>query len=190
MSNQNDTFETGASTAQANNLVLSVMNDGTVYSERLHCAFAALQGSSHRLTIKDLVKSEANKQRKMGSTFKASAITEAAKIVLKQSITHALENIVSEWNGEYITVTRRGWWDATCGNTYFSCCVSIPTENGMRWLSIPMQYGYGEQWQFESVDVLKRAGFDFQDVSRRELPINFNDTGDGLKRNMYTGVFI
>jgi hypothetical protein len=188
-----NTFETGATTAQSNNLILSVINDSSVYEHRKHCIYAMLQGSTHSLTISDLVKNEASKQRLQGSKFQAAVISEAVKIVTKQTLENCLESLVSEWTGARIEVNRRGWWDGVNGNTYFSCMIKIPQAAGFRWFSVPMQGGYGNHWEFEAVAVLKRIGFGFdtpKNSPRWELPIDFNDHGDGLKRNMYKGIFL
>lgn len=186
------TYETGATTHGANNLVLSVMNDGAVYKDRMHVITAMLQGSTHgNHTIGTIVQNEARKQRLTGCKFPAKDISEAVKLITVQSIDHWKESIVSDWNGEPITIEGRKWWDKINGNTYFSCRVSIPTASGMRWFSVPFQYGYGDHWKHESVDVLRRVGFALPENSlMRELPINFDDGGYGLKRHMFEGKYL
>lgn len=67
-----------ATTAAANSIMLSVLNDGTIYKDRMHCGFAMLQGSSHRMPFRDLANNEAIKQRReFGSKFRAAEISEA-----------------------------------------------------------------------------------------------------------------
>jgi len=185
------TFETGASTHQANNLVLSVMNNGDVYKDRLHCGFALLQGSSHKISFLDITRNEANKQRLEGSKFTAGHIKEANKIIQALTLEECKESLLSQWNKEHIIVTGRKWFDKVNGNTYFSCYVQVPTASGFKSFNIPFQYGYGEQWQFEAVKVLKTLGF-FADDSRQrwELPIVFSDQGTMLKRCMFKGIYI
>lgn len=186
------TFETSATTAEANNLVLSVLNNGDIYQTRLHCARAALQGSSHReLTFKGLVTDEAVKQRKIGSKFRPQHITEAAKLVQADTIREVLEGYFKDWDGQNIGVSGRKYWDKVNGNTYFSCRISIPHVNGWHCFNIPLQYGYGEQWQFEAVNVLKSIGF-FADMERfnREYPINWTDNGYMNKRDAFEGLYI
>lgn len=185
-------FETGATTSEANNLILSVLNNGDVYHTRLHCAKAALQGSTHvEFTFKSLVQDEAAKQRKLGAKFKPQHITEASKLIQSDTIREVLEGYLMKWDGQNIGVTGRRWRDKVNGNSYFSCRVSIPHENGWFCFNIPFQYGYGDQWQFETVKVLKSMGF-FANMERynREYPINWTDCGYGLKRDMFEGLYL
>lgn len=188
-------FETGATTAAANNLVLSVLNDGATYETRKHCGFAELQGTTHGShSFIGLVRNEAEKQRANGSKFPAASIGEAARLVRAQTITHCLEIIRDEWDGGRISVCGRKWRDNVNGNTYFSARLVIPTTVGARWVSIPFQYGYGDQWQWEAIKVLRKIGF-FADKPERvtpryELPVDFIFEGLHLKKNMYSGVSI
>jgi len=193
---ENITFETGAKTAGANNLVLSVLNDGDVYRDRLHCGWAMLQGAAHgRRSFRGLANDEANKQRKQfGSKFKASEITEAGKLIEKDTIEHCLETLRDNYDkGQNVTVAARQWFDNASGNTYFSCRVYIPqtdTPSG-RIINIPFQYGYGDQWQWEARRVLEAIGIiEKNDKFYRELPINWNFEGVMLKRDMYEGIYI
>lgn len=185
-------FESGATSAPANNLVLSVMNDGDIYTDRVHCGYAMLQGAHHKTSFSELVKNEAKKQRATGSKFKALEIGEAAKLVKAQTIAHCLELMREEYNGEKIEATARRWFDKVNGNSYFSVRVIIPTISGSRWLIIPFKYGYGNQWEYETVSTLRKMGF-FADkpenAFRSELNITLNDTGYGLKKNMYTSEY-
>jgi len=184
-------FETGASTHQANNLVLSVMNNGAVYRNRLHCGFALLQGAEHRINFLDITRNEAQKQRIEGSKFTAGSIKEASGIIQALTLEECKESFLSQWNKERIIVTGRKWFDKVNGNTYFSCDVQVPTASGFKSFNIPFQYGYGEQWQFEAVKVLKTMGFFADDTRARwELPIVFSDQGTMLKRCMFKGIYI
>jgi len=185
------TFETGATSYQANNLILSVMNNGEVYKDRLHCGFALLQGSNHRVCFLDITRNEASKQRLCGSKFTASHIKEASGIIQALTLEECKGSYLNDWNGQSIIVQGRKWFDKVNGNTYFSCWVQVPTEQGFKSFCIPFQYGYGEQWQFESVVVLRKLGF-FKDDNRkrRELPIVFCDHGSQLKRCMFKGLYI
>jgi len=185
------TFETGATTHQANNLILSVMNNGDVYQDRLHCGFALLQGATHRISFLDITRNEAQKQRKEGSEFTAGHIKQASGIIQALTLEECKESYLNDWNGEHIIVTGRKWFDKVNGNIYFSCWVQVPTEHGFKSFNIPMQYGYGEQWQFEAVKVLKTMGFFADDTRQRwELPIVFSDQGTMLKRCMFKGIYI
>lgn len=187
------TFETGATTAEANNLVLSVLNAGEIYQTRLHCARAMLQGSTHRdFTFKSLVNDEAVKQRKTGSKFKPQHITEAAKLVQADTIREVLEGMLHKWTGEKIVIQGRKWWYKVNGNTHFSTWVQIPqTTGGFASFTIPFQYGYGDQWKHESLSVLKRIGFFAgKEGFCRDFPILWDDRGHMLKRDMFKGLYI
>ena len=185
-----DSFETGATSAQANNLVISVLTDGSVYEDRKHCGFAMLQGANHRLSFADLVKSEANKQRReFGSKFQAKHISEAIKLLQAQTIGDCLEIIAGEWSGQYISATCRRWWDKVNGNSYFSVHLSIPRENGWRSLNIPFQYG--SHWEDVTVDTLRIIGLDLPKANyNSELPIYFIDEKWCNKRDAYHGIYI
>ncbi|UZZ64577.1 hypothetical protein [Curvibacter phage PCA1] len=188
-------FETGATSAPANNLVLSVMNDGNVYADRMHCGYALLQGANHKVKFIELVKNEARKQRAEGSKFKANEVSEAATLVQRQTIEHCLELLRDEYSGEKITIERRGWWDSVNGNTYWSTWITIPCNGELliRQIAIPMSYGYGTQWQWDTVTKLHSIGFfpqwDKLKMSPNDLPVNFIDYGNGLKRNLYSGIY-
>lgn len=204
MANENqNTFETGATNAAANNLVLSVLNDGQVYNDRLHCGFSMLQGSNHRLTFKDIVTNEANKQRReFGARFKPQEITEATKIIQKETIRDCLELIQNEYNKEKdIIANCRRWFDKVNGNSYFSVNIQIPMRNGKyRQINIPMQYGYGNHWQYEVIDLLEKIGVIhsipyYENGNKNygylsEYPVEFIDYGYMPKRNMFDGMYI
>lgn len=189
------TFETGAKTAQANNLVLCVMNDGATYERRKHCGFRMLQHGNSGDTFGELVQDIANIERAKGSRFPIASVSDAIAIVRGQTIAHCLELIRDEYNGGQITVERRGWFDGINGNTYWSTWLTIPCDGPVssRHLGIPMSYGYGNQWQWDTVYKLQSIGF-FPEFDKRtgylsELPINFFDHGNGLKRNLYSGIY-
>lgn len=182
-------YETGATSQQANNLVLSVLNDGAVYQDRIHCVWAALSGGSHWTTIKELVANEARKQRAQGCTFKPAHISEAAKIVYRQTLSHCLETIRDSYTGGRVHVIGRLWWDRGAGNTYLSASIVIPTTSGERIVNVPFQYGYGEQWKFEALATLRAIGIPFDTAKEPwEQPIDYTALGYGLKRNMFEGV--
>lgn len=187
------TFETGATTAEANNLVLSVLNNGDIYQTRLHCARAALQGSTHKeFTFKSLVQDEATLQRKTGGKFKPQHITEAAKLVQADTIREVLEGMLHNWTGDNLVIQGRKWWDKVNGNTYFSAWVQIPqTTGGFASFNIPMSYGYDDQWKFDSLETLKRIGF-FAGKGGfyRDFPIVWDERGYMLKRDMFSGLYI
>lgn len=202
-------FETGATNPATNNLVLSVLNDGQVYQDRLHCGFAMLQGANHSMTFKDIVTEEANKQRKeFGSKFKPQEITKAVKLVQSCTIEHCIELIKDKTNG-VISASCRRWFDKVNGNSYFSVKITFPNidDKGnitFNLIAIPFQYGYGNQWQYEVINLLAKYGFipplkkyengntDYGYLSdyERNGIVHWNDEGYGLKRNMYDGIYL
>lgn len=198
-------FETGATNSATNNLVLSVLNDGQVYQDRLHCGFTMLQGANHRIAFKDIVTDEANKQRReFGSKFKPQEITEAVKLVKTDTILHCIEIIRDNANG-CIRASCRRWFDKVNGNSYFSVWLTIPqNDSSNRYIAIPFQYGYGSQWQYEVINLLAKYGFipplrkyengntDYGYLSdyERNGIVHWNDEGYGLKRDMYDGIYL
>ena len=187
------TFETGATTPEANNLVLSVMNDGNVYNTRLHCAKALLQGTTHGdHSIKQLVKEEATAQRKLGSKFKPHHITEASDIVQKLTIEEVTEGFKHQWNGDKLIAQCRRWFDRINGNSYFSVWVQIPTAQGYSSFVVPFQYGSSSHWEYETIAVLKKLGF-FEETDKRynrEFPVIWDDRGYMKKKDMFNGLYL
>lgn len=184
-------FETGASTHEANNLVLSVMNDGAIYKDRLHVIFAFMQSASHHgMTIQDIVKSEAMKQRKeFGSKFNARDITEAARLIHDQTLTHCIEKIREEWTGDNFDARALLWFDKVNGNTYHSIRLNIPSTEyaSGRIVDVPMSYGYGDQWKTSAAQALRKLGFTIPEVMR-DMPINFGSAIYTNKRHMFEGL--
>lgn len=59
-----------------------------------------------------------------------------------------------------IDLNARTWFDKVNGNSYFS--VLIMLDFGLeseKEIYLPMQYGYGEQYEAEAVKELKREGY-------------------------------
>lgn len=184
-------FETGAKSAAPNDLVLTVMNDGAVYAQRLHYGYAMISGSDHAYKLREIVQLQAAQMRAaFGSKFSADAITDAINIIHRQTVRHCMESIFSGWDGETITVQGRKWWDKINGNTYFSACICIGTDSGMRHVNIPMEYGCGDYWQHAAMQTLRAMGFNFpENVARSSFPIIFTGGDYTLKRNMFTGLY-
>lgn len=197
-------FETGATTSASNNLVLFVLNDENIYETRKHIGYAMLQGASHRdMTFRDLAQQKAEKQRQQGGKFKASDITEAGKIIEQDTIEHCLELILDGWNNtsQPIKAYCRRWFDKANGNSYFSVQLQFPTLGGNKRINIPMQDGYGNQWEYAVIDLLEKYGFipnlsryengdkDYGYYERNNL-LAWIDEGYGLKRNLYKGIYL
>lgn len=53
-----------------------------------------------------------------------------------------------------VTVIGRRWFERVNGNTYHSCTVLI---NGEEVGSIDFTYGYGNQWEYTGLELLKKA---------------------------------
>jgi hypothetical protein len=51
-----------------------------------------------------------------------------------------------------ITVIGRRWFERVNGNTYHSCEVYV---NGEEVGTVPFTYGYGNQWEYTGLDILK-----------------------------------
>lgn len=204
MQNQQIKFETGATSAAANNLILSVLNDGKVYNARKHAIRASLVGASSGIV--DFVKAEAAKQRRMGTRFKPAEIAEAAKIVQADTMQHVFECIAGDYDKtKPIRATARRWFDKVNGNSYFSVCIQIPVTTSVYpvQINIPMQYGYGSQWQYETLEALVKIGvlppFETYDNGSKKYGylseyetnpvIYWADSGYGLKRDLFTGIY-
>ena len=189
---ENTTFETGATTAAANNLVLSVLNDGAVYHDRLHIGFAMLQGASHKgMTFRDLANNEANNQRtSFGSKFKAAEISEASKIIQQDTLQECLDNIRVNWNGEKVIITIRRWFDKVYGNSYFSALIQVPTKSGFKSVTLPFEYGYGSHPEWAAIKACEKLGlFVKGNKVNSDLPVVFHDQGYMLKRDMFDGIY-
>ena len=104
-------FETGAKTAQANNLVLSVLNDGSVYdalraiAEKVVCV--DISKAEAVVEVIDICKTEAMRPHNTeGEKIKASHIKEAAKIVLTEVVDGYIESLRSDAKPETLEVVR------------------------------------------------------------------------------------
>lgn len=194
----NTQFETGATNAASNNLVLSVLNDGMVYDERIHAAKRMLQGTGPIRSFREIANAEAQKQRQhFGAKFKPQEITEAAKIIQEESINDALELIRGKYEEEVkptITAYCRRWFDKVNGNSYFSVSIEIAYNS----INIPMQYG--SQWQYEVIDLLEKYGFIpkipyYENGNKNcgyisEYPIHWEEQGYMLKKQMFDGLYL
>lgn len=186
------TYESGATTLAANNLVLSVENDGASYDDRLHAGFAMLQGTTHRgLTFRDFAEAEARKQRAQGSKFKAGEISEAGRILQRDQLAHCIERMRDgRAPGGKIAVFVRRWFDKANGNSYWSARVVVPQGDGAdRWFAIPLSYGHGSQIDLDIAEEL--AALDLiPDDSRetRAARLEFYDEGERKRRDMYDGI--
>lgn len=200
-------FETGATNQASNNLVLSVLNDGAIYNDRLTQGYALLQGIiDKRFAFVDIVKNEANKQRyEFGSKFKSQEISEAVKIVQTETLDHCIEQLRDDMDkNRPIIASCRHWRDKVNGNSYFSVNLRFPCGDMYRQINTPMQYGYGSQWQYEVINFLSKHGFipklkqysngnfDYGLMSdyERDNVVIWLDEGYGLKRNMYQGSYL
>lgn len=53
-----------------------------------------------------------------------------------------------------VTILGRTWFDRVNGNTYHSARVFV---DGKHVATVPFQYGYGNQFEWNAVDALERA---------------------------------
>lgn len=61
-----------------------------------------------------------------------------------------------------VFVHGKTWFDKVNGNSYFSARVYINNQEVAR---LPFQYGYGDQYLYETVRVLKEKGMIGEDVN-------------------------
>jgi hypothetical protein len=56
-----------------------------------------------------------------------------------------------------LDINARSWYDKVNGNSYFSAEIVLDygTETERRYF-LPFQYGYGDQYQYETINELKR----------------------------------
>lgn len=180
------TYETGATTRAANDLVLCLLNRAEAQNDLRHIALATMQGSTHRgLTFREMAQQEVIIQRQMGSKFKPSEITEAGKIIGARVFADVIQDMVDRVDTtRAVQCSYRRWWDDVNGNSYFSCCVSLPLfGGGWTMFVIPFQYGYGSQPEQETRQVLARIGLG-------DCAIDFNDQGYMQKKKLYDRVSI
>ncbi len=104
-------FETGAKTVQANNLVLSVVNNWSVcgslrsIAEKVVCI--DISKSDAIVEVANICKAEALKSHNNGGEkIKASDIKEAAKIILAKVVRTYIENLRSIAQPETLEVVR------------------------------------------------------------------------------------
>ena len=194
MQNQN-IFETGATSSAANNLILSVMNDGNLYQSRIDAAKQILEGKEPYKSFREIANDEAKKQRqKFYARFKPQEITEAGKIIQDLTISNILEDMTVSYDpSQNIYAIVRRWFDRANGNSYFSCRVTIPLEEGKRIsFVIPFQYGYGSQPESEIIETLFRLNIlkEKKDYFR-EYNITFDEQGYMRKnQNWLTGLYL
>ena len=194
MQNQN-IFETGATSSASNNLVLSVMNDGNLYQSRIDAAKRILEGKEPYKSFREIANDEAKKQRqKFYARFKPQEITEAGKLIQDLTISNILEDMTVSYDpSQNIYAIVRRWFDRANGNSYFSCRVTIPLEEGKRIsFVIPFQYGYGSQPESEIIETLFRLNIlkEKKDYFR-EYNITFDEQGYMRKnQNWLTGLYL
>lgn len=62
-------------------------------------------------------------------------------------------------NFKTLDLNARTWFDKINGNSYFSAKLVLDYgKETQREYFLPFQYGYGEQYQYEALNELKRAG--------------------------------
>ncbi len=194
MENKN-IFETGATSSASNNLILSIMSDGHLYQSRIDAAKRMLVGVEPIKSFREIANDEANKQRKkFYAKFKPQEITEAGRIIQDITINSILEDMAVSYDpSQNIYAIVRRWFDKVNGNSYFSCRVTIPLEEGKRIsFVIPLQYGYGSQPESEIIATLFRLNIMKEKKDYfREYGIDFCDSGYMRKnQNWLTGLYL
>ena len=188
-------FETGAKTQASNNLILSVMNDGSIYNQRIDAGKRILQGLHPIISFREMAVSEASKQRSsFGLKFKPQEITEAGKIIQEQTIKSILEDMVASYDPSHkINAIVRRWFDKVNGNSYFSCFVTVPVRDRKNLsFVIPFQYGYGSQPEYEIACTLFKVGVLKEKKNYfREYNIDLQDQGYVRKNhNWHDGLYL
>lgn len=89
-------------------------------------------------------------------------------------------------NMKTLDIQAKEWFDTKNGNSYFSALVTVdyllPTE---KKFSIPFQYGYGNQFEFEALKVLqseKMAPTSYNSLSRF-CANNQTELNSNMKKN-------
>ena len=188
-------FETGASTSASNSLILSVMNDGSIYNQRIDAGKRSLQGLHPIIGFREMAESEASRQRRsFGLKFKPQEITEAGKIIQEQTVKSILEDMAASYDPSHkINAIVRRWFDKVNGNSYFSCFVTVPVRDRKNLsFVIPFQYGYGSQPETETIQALFKIGVlkEKKDYFR-EYNIDFQDQGYTKKNhNWHDGLYL
>lgn len=185
-------YESGATTLAANNLVLTVENDGDTYEDRLHAGFAMLQGTTHRgMNFRDFAEDEARRQRAQGSRIKPAEISEAGRILQRDQLANCIERMRDgRAEGEKIAVFVRRWFDRVNGNSYWSARIVVPQAEGAdRWFAIPLSYGHGSQIEFDVAEELAELDLiPAADRDTRAAHLEFHDEGERKRRDLYDGV--
>lgn len=65
-------------------------------------------------------------------------------------------NVTPVKKGDNITIIARRWFDKINGNTYFS---SVGLVNGVEVVQIHFNYGYGNQYEWDTFRELQRLGY-------------------------------
>lgn len=66
--------------------------------------------------------------------------------------------------GDCVTIIGRRWFDKVNGNTYFT---AIGLINNVEVVSVPFEYGYGEQYVYATFKAMQEAGY-MPDVRQHE----------------------
>lgn len=194
MENQN-IFETGATSSASNNLILSVMSDGNLYQSRIDAAERMLEGIEPIKSFREISNDEAKRQRwEFYAKFKPQEITEAGRIIQSLTLGSVLGDMAVLYDpSQVIHAVIRRWFDKVNGNSYFSCRVTVPLDEGKRIsFVIPFQYGYGSQPQSEIIETLFRLNIlkEKKDYFT-EYNITLDDQGYMRKnQNWLTGLYL
>ena len=87
-----------------------------------------------------------------------------------------------------ITIIGRRWFDKVNGNTYFSSKIYVNNELVH---TIGMTYGYGDQYEQNSLLWLKENGYIKPNLMRFEIREKYklvSEVSDGLKRDLFKAV--
>jgi hypothetical protein len=180
------------------NLHLSVINDGTVYSQRCTFArrFVGYPGvSEHVAALRPICTEQAKKERReFGSKFSSADVLHCAHEVAAYDRARWLDELQSKMKqpGAIVHVQGRAWFDRINGNTYHSCRIDLGPIGVQESVFLPMEYGYGDQWQQTARDWLIKYGlipdpgrYENGMRKRSDFPILWGDCAYGNKRDLY-----
>ena len=176
-------------------LHLNAINNAATYERRKHAAYKYIQGyfnlEEYRKECRDIMRDEASEaRRKFKQKISASEIKESGKLLGEYMLAHVKECISGDYdNGRPIRVHVKRWWDSLNGNSYWSARAFIPLNDGRETMVyFPFSYGYGSQPEWDVLRGLIDFGILEEKAGGRnhpgEYPINFEDFGYTLKRNL------
>lgn len=176
--------------ARVDDLVLSFMNDGSVYEARKDIAIQIIDGTIygkelHKFFYPMVRDYATNVLGNMGTKFTSSDCSQAAKQIFKDTIAHVIECMQCGVKSVHTVIVT--WRDDLYGNTYWSARVDIECDMGVMAINMPMSYGDASQAEWEVAQRLTELGFFDGDVYEARKQINPRYAGNVKKSQMFQG---